>query len=198
MHMTGAPRRTHTLTHTHGNGGCRGGFFPEQAKPEKSGGIGPFEAKAVWDVVSQGHDIIMTGNIFWIDTFFSLSPSVPISKKKVDMLVDLYQHAEGTPPIIDIALPATAHNSGDVDTIRGANQFKTITPAEQCHAMVIAAWRASKAEDDKDSTVLQKWRALLQSTPMRFRVMDPQTLYWASLNHREAIDTTAVAVRRID
>ena len=127
--------------------------------------------------------------------FYSQSASVPISMKKVELRVDLYQHGESL-PTLEVAIPVSCSNADELQDLCVSQQLKLVSPPEQVHAMLFSVARAIKAAGDEDDAQLEKWRDLLRSVPMKFKFMGKEALYWASLNFREAMDTSAVAVRR--
>ena len=159
--------------------------------------MAPFDQEALKAAFARGPDAEygFGGNMFWQDFLWSPTPAVPINGTQVKELMNVFFPPLNPPAKCPMEIVLAIEDVREASNNRGALQ--RVSAEEPVHACLFAIHSA--LDQGASDAVLQRWKALLLSCPMRFWKLGPgEPRYWKAQQLREDIVESFATLRRSD
>ena len=131
-------------------------------------------------------------NLFWVDLFGNVTPSVPLSLKRAKAWAEVFFH-DGPRHLKDVVEIAVSHHDYDLDACKG--KWALLSPAEQIHGILLHL--AGRVDSGAEDSELRAWKRVLLSTPAMVQVVaGDKEMYWASYEARQHIVQNSDSFKR--
>eukprot|EP00435_Cladocopium_sp_Y103_P050067 s89_g15.t1 len=123
-------------------------------------------------------------SIWWLNLLSSATPSIPMSRKRVEDLCEFSYGPSGEAKFHTDRMVEVAISRGELQTDTPCS-LQVISPEEILHATLAGTRESLDADSWKEKR--EKWRCILLSIPCSFVEVPKSEYWWRSFNKRQAI-----------